>query len=206
MLNMSAIRSAPLKREPYPYLVTSQAILPESLAAVVRDFPPIAHPGSIPVAQSRPGPAFEQLLQELEGEAFRRLLAERFELPLDGYPIMTTVRGVMRSKDGRIHTDSRTKVITVLLYLNASWEGEGGHLRILRGGDDIEDYVEEIPPLAGTMVVFQVTDNCWHGHKPVVGKRQSIQMNYLTGGGARDKHQFFHNLSARLKRLKSGAA
>ena len=64
MLNMSAIRSAPLKREPYPYLVTSQAILPESLAAVVRDFPPIAHPGSIPVAQSRPGPAFEQLLQE----------------------------------------------------------------------------------------------------------------------------------------------
>ena len=119
---------------------------------------------------------------------------------------MTTVRGVMRSKDGRIHTDSRTKVITVLLYLNASWEGEGGHLRILRGGDDIEDYVEEIPPLAGTMVVFQVTDNCWHGHKPVVGKRQSIQMNYLTGGGARDKHQFFHNLSARLKRLKSGAA
>lgn len=202
MLNLGAIRTAPLKREPYPYVVIRDAILPDSLAEVVRDFPPIEHPGSIPVSQARPGPAFEAFLAELEGEPLRQLLAERFGLALADYPVMTTVRGVMRRKDGRIHTDSRTKVMTVLVYLNERWEDEGGNLRILRSGNDIEDYVEEIPSQAGTMVVFQVTDNCWHGHKPVIGRRQSIQMNYLTGTAARDKHQFFHQLSARLKRLQ----
>jgi hypothetical protein len=70
----------------------------------------------------------------------------------------------------------------------------------LRKGQNIEDYVDEIAPLAGTMVAFQVTDNCWHGHTPVEGKRQSIQLNYLTGDAAKGKHQFFHRISAKLKK------
>jgi len=53
------------------------------------------------------------------------------------------------------------------------------------------------------MVIFRVTDNCWHGHKPVVGKRLSLQMNYLIGEAAKGKHQFFHRLSAKLKKLRS---
>ena len=201
MLNMAAIQTSTLKRDPYPYMVIPNAVEPDLLDAVVRDFPSIEHPGSIPVSQTLPGAAFNELLTEMEGAGFRQMVADRFALDLNGYPIMTTVRGVMRSKDGRIHTDSKTKIITVLLYLNPSWEGEGGHLRILRNGDNIEDYVEEVPPLAGTMVIFQVTDNCWHGHKPVEGKRQSIQMNYLTGEAALGKHEFFHHLSSRVKNL-----
>ncbi len=203
MLNLENIRAAPLRREPYPYLVVEQAIVPDALAAVVRDFPAIDYPGSIPVSEVGHGPAFAALLEELGGDDFRRALAERFAIDLDDRPIMTTVRGVMRDKDGRIHTDSKTKVMTVLLYFNEDWRDSGGHLRILRNGTDLEDFVEEIPPRLGTMVVFQVTDNCWHGHKPVVGKRLSIQMNYLTGEAARGKHQFFHRLSARLKKLFS---
>jgi len=66
-----------------------------------------------------------------------------------------------------------------------------GCLRILRNGHDMDDYVQEIPPNAGRMVAFQVTDNCWRGHKPVVGKRLSIQMNYLVDEGALGKHKFF---------------
>lgn len=203
LLNFERIRNAALRRDPYPYMVVEDVIDTDAIASVIRDFPAIDFPGSIPVSEVSHGPAFAALLKELNGDEFRRTIASRFGLDLSDRPIMTTVRGVMRDKDGRIHTDSKTKVITVLVYFNEDWQDDGGHLRILRNGTDLEDFVEEIPPRLGTMVIFQVTDNCWHGHKPVVGKRLSIQMNYLTGEAAKGKHQFFHRLSARLKKLLS---
>ena len=203
MLNYDGFKRAELKRDPYPYLVLKDAILPDSLTSVINDFPATEHGGSIPVSAANAGPAFTALLAELEGDAFRQAVADKFALDLSGFPIMTTVRGMMRSKDGRIHTDSKTKVITVLVYLNEEWPHDAGRLRILRNGDDLEDFVEEVPPLAGTMVVFRVTDHCWHGHKPLVGERRSIQMNYLIGDAAKGKHQFFHKLSARIKQVFS---
>jgi len=203
MLDFARIRQTALKRDPYPYMVVEDALTADCLEAVTRDFPEIRHPGSIPVSEVEYGDAFAALMAELKGPEFRRVIEDKFALDLANKPIMTTVRGVMRDKDGRIHTDSKTKVITVLLYFNSEWQADGGYLRILRSGDDLEDYVAEIPPKLGNMVIFQVTDNCWHGHKPVVGKRLSIQMNYLIGEGAKGKHQFFHRLSAKLKKLAS---
>lgn len=204
MLQLEALRNAPLRIDPYPYTVVTDFIQRDRLAAVLRDFPDIQHAGSIPVEEITGGEAYRALLQALEGDAFRQVVADKFDIALDDFPIMTTVRGVMRDKDGRIHTDSKTKVITVLLYLNETWEQSGGHLRVLRNDLDINDYVEEISPLAGTLMVFKVTDNCWHGHTPVEGKRLSIQMNYLTGEAAKGKHQFIHRLSARVKKLVGG--
>ncbi len=201
MLNFERIRATRPKSDPYPYMVIEDAIETDALSRITADFPRIEHGGSFPVSSLDYGPDFRALLDTLDGEAFRALVEEKFDVDLSDSPAMTTVRGVMREKDGRIHTDSRTKKITILVYFNDDWQAEGGHLRILRSGDDLDDYVEEIPPRLGTMVIFRVTDNCWHGHKPVVGKRLSIQMNYLTGGAARGKHQFFHRLSARLKKL-----
>lgn len=201
MLNFERIRATRPHSDPYPYMVVEGAIEAGALDRILADFPRIEHGGSFPVSSVDCGPAFEQLLDTLDGEAFRTLVEEKFDVDLSDSPAMTTVRGVMREKDGRIHTDSKTKKITILIYFNDDWQAEGGHLRILRSGDDLEDYVEEIPPRLGTMVIFRVTDNCWHGHKPVVGKRLSLQMNYLSGGAARSKHQFFHRLSARLKNL-----
>ena len=57
---------------------------------------------------------------------------------------MITVRGQSDGKDGRIHTDSATKLITVLLYLNPGWEAAAGRLRLLRGADDLDDYAAEV--------------------------------------------------------------
>ncbi|MBL4780752.1 MAG: 2OG-Fe(II) oxygenase [Porticoccaceae bacterium] len=206
MLELDIFRNERLRTDPYPYLVVPGFVRGDALAAVLQDFPDIQHPGSIPVAEVTGGEAYQALLQELQSEKFRAVVAEKFALNLDGFPTLTTVRGVMREKDGRIHTDSKTKVVTVLLYLNDSWEAEGGNLRVLRDGEDIENFVEEVPPSAGTLMAFKVTDNCWHGHKPVVGKRLSIQMNYLIGEAAKGKHQFFHGLSAKLKKLFSRSA
>ena len=205
MLELDAFSNERLRTDPYPYLVVPGFVQGDALGSVLRDFPDIQHPGSIPISEVTGGEAYQALLAELQGNAFRRVVADKFGLSLEGLPILTTVRGVMREKDGRIHTDSKTKVVTVLVYLNDSWEAEGGNLRVLRDGENIENFVEEVPPTAGTLIAFKVTDNCWHGHKPVVGKRLSIQMNYLVGEAAKGKHQFFHGLSAKLKKLFSGS-
>lgn len=200
MLDFDRIRNTALHADPFPYMVVTDALRPECVDAVLRDFPPVRHAGSLPVSEVEPGPAFTALLAELEGPAFRRLLEEKFELDLSGKSIMTTVRGMMRrDRDGRIHTDSKDKLVTVLLYFNRDWTDDGGHLRLLRSRD-LDDYAEEIPPRLGTLVMFKVTDNGWHGHKPVEGKRLSIQMNYLASEMASAKHQLQHRLSARLKR------
>jgi len=206
MLELETFSNERLRTDPYPYIVVPGFVQGEALSAVLKDFPEIQHPGSIPISEVSGGEAYESLLTEMQSDEFRRVVADKFGFSLDGFPIMTTVRGVMREKDGRIHTDSKTKVVTVLLYLNDSWEAEGGNLRVLRDGENIENFVEEVPPSAGTLMAFKVTDNCWHGHKPVVGKRLSIQMNYLVGEAAKGKHQFFHRISAKLKKLFAGAS
>jgi len=206
MLNYQTIGDTALATSPYPYMVIRNAIDLNKLPAVMRDFPAIDHPGSIPLDAVSGGPGFYQLIEELQGSKFRQLIEQKFAMNIGDRPTLLTLRGQMRNKDGRIHTDSKTKLITVLLYLNENWEGQEGHLRILNNGDDIENFVEEIPPLAGTMVIFKVTDNCWHGHKPVVGKRLSIQLNYLTSAAAHEKHQLFHGLSAKLKKMFSPKA
>ena len=50
-------------------------------------------------------------------------------------------------KDGKIHTDSKSKVLTFLLYLNEEWDNEKGLLRMLKNNFDLEDFIEEIPAL-----------------------------------------------------------
>lgn len=200
MLKLNTLRQTPVSPQPYPYLVVPQIIEEEYLPRLIADFPDIQHPGSIPVAEANGGPLFHQLINELESETVRQAIADKFQLDLSGLPLFTTLRGVMRNKDGAIHCDSKTKVVTLLMYLNPTWEQPGGRLRILRNGNDLNNYAEEISPTLGRLIVFKVTDNCWHGHVPVVGKRLSIQMNYLVGKAAKGKHQFFHSLSAKLKK------
>jgi len=41
---------------------------------------------------------------------------------------MVTVRGQSRANDGQIHTNRKTKLITVLIYMNGKWKALGGRL------------------------------------------------------------------------------
>ncbi len=200
MLKLDELRHTPVKSQPFPYLVVPQVINEQLLPQLIVDLPDIRHPGSIPLAETNGGALFQTLIEELEGDLVRQIIAEKFQLELNNLPVFTTLRGVMRKKDGAVHCDSKTKVIALLLYLNETWEQPGGRLRILGNGKDINDYVDEIAPTLGRLVAFKVTDNCWHGHLPVEGKRLSIQMHYLVDSAAKGKHLFFHTLSARLKK------
>jgi SM-20-related protein len=202
MLDLDRIRAAPVKTTPYPYFALPDAIVADEAPALAADFPEIDRPGAIDANDTSFGPAFGRLLDELKGDDFRRVIADKFDVDLDDRDIIINVRGLTRLTDGNIHTDTPSKLVTVLLYFNHPGQaGEGEtSLRILNDGKDIDNYAEEIPPVLGTMVAFKVTHNCWHGFKPFVGRRHSLQLNYLSGVKTVGKHQLGHRLVGRMKR------
>jgi hypothetical protein len=127
-----------------------------------------------------------------------------FALDLNDAPVMITLRGRTREKDGRIHCDSTAKRVTVLLYLNPetdAWNRQDGCLRLLRGPTDIDDYAVEVPPVNGTLLVFPNGPTTWHGHRPFVGQRYAIQLNYMTNDDAARSELRRHRVSALVKRL-----
>jgi SM-20-related protein len=141
------------------------------------------------------------LAEELEGDEMRAAIEAKFGLDLSGRPTMITLRGNSDGKDGGIHTDSATKLVTVLIYMNREWTDPAGRLRVLRGPDDLENYAEEVPPLAGTMLAFRRGEASFHGHRAHIGRRQSIQLNWVTDAGVVRRELGRHVWSARLKAL-----
>ena len=114
---------------------------------------------------------------------------------------MVTVRGRCQQKDGRIHTDTETKIITLLIYMNQSWDMDTGRLRLLRNADNLDDMITEVPPEWGTLLAFRRSDNSYHGHKPFVGERRTVQLNWVTDAGVVEHELARHRMSARLKQL-----
>ena len=202
IINLEALSAAPLSAEPFPFVVIPNFLRAEYAAPVARDFPDIKARGSFPLQQTAGGATFKQLAAELSSNALRRAIEQKFALDLSDRHTMITVRGMADKRDGRIHTDTKSKFLTLLLYLNSEWMADGGRLRILKNGRDLDDYVTEIPPTFGTCLIFKVTDNCWHGHKPFHGARRVLQLNYIRDEAALNRHLLRHNLTARLKHLK----
>ena len=202
-LALAAFERTPLISEPFPYVIVPGFVAEAGRAALAADFPRIDQPGSFPVGELRFGPAFRAFLYELEGPALRAAVARKFALDHAGRPTMVTVRGQARPADGRIHTDTPSKLITVLVYMNEAWEAEGGRLRLLRSPDNLDDVVAEVPPQAGTLLAFRVTDNSWHGHLPVTGPRRVVQLNWVESAAVVRRERARHGLSARVKRLTS---
>ncbi len=200
-LDLAAFRSTPLTGQPFPYLVVPGFIRPEARAAINADYPRIDHPGSFPVGDLTFGPAFRSLLDALTGPEMRAAFEDKFGLDLRDRPTMLTVRGRCGTRDGNIHTDATSKVITVLIYMNPQWEDAGGRLRLLRSPTDIEDVLVEIPPVEGTLVAFRRSDNSYHGHKPFIGPRRVIQLNWVTNRRTERREVFRHRISAWLKKM-----
>ena len=198
-----AIARTPLEKEPFEYVIVPNCMSADTLSKVGAEFPAVPGPGSHPPSELQIKGHFAALLQELGCATFRNAVEKKFGLDLAQRPTMCTVRGFLQKKDGSIHTDSKTKIITVLLYLNEAWDNAGGRLRLLRNGTDLEDFVAEVPPSNGTLLIFRRSDNSWHGHKPFVGPRRAIQFNWVTDEAVVKKEQARHRFSTRLKRLRS---
>lgn len=199
LLDFEALASTPLAREPYDHLIVPGFVSREHMDAVTESYPVIEKAGSFPLDVLHYGAGFAQLIAELESERFRELAEAKFNLDLSDRPTMFTARGQCRAEDGKIHTDSKTKILTVLLYLNDDWMREGGRLRLLHS-DNLEAVAAEIPPDFGTLLMFRRSETSWHGHLPYEGPRRVVQMNWVTSRRVAAWEQFRHKLSAAVKR------
>ena len=171
---------------------------------LIKDFPDIDSGGSFPSDNLKQGD-IKKLVEELEGDEFKAILENKLGVDLKDAEVITTLRGFSRFKDGKIHTDSQSKIVTVLLYLNKNWDNEIGNLRLLKKNNDLDNYIQEISSEYGNLVAFKVTDNCWHGFMPFEGKRLSIQLNYIYPKSLK-MHKIRHKLSALFKKLISGSS
>jgi SM-20-related protein len=201
-LNLDALDSAALMRDPFDYLVVPGFLSLEGLAAANRDYPEIETAGNKDLDALRYGRGFGALVDELNSPDFTRRIAGKFGVNLDHAVTTITVRRFCEASDGNIHTDHWTKLVTVLLYFNTDWANEGGQLRLLRSATDIENYAAEVPPIGGTLLAFRRTDHSWHGHKRFVGERRMLQFNFIKSSRmARYTHEFDRLSTRVMKRI-----
>jgi hypothetical protein len=183
-------------------LIVPEFVKAEARTAIDRHYPEVNRPGSFPLREVTYGPGFAKLIDEMRSEDFRKAFEEKFNINLTNRPDMITVRGRCSEKDGKIHTDSDTKIITILIYMNSAWESSGGQLRLLRSGNNLDDVILEVPPTEGTLLAFRRSSNSWHGHKPFSGPRRVIQFNWVTSEAVVRREQNRHRLSAWTKRIR----
>ena len=201
LIDLARLRDSPLHRDPFDFVVVEDFLAADSAGRLVDEFPAVPGHGSYPLSTLACSPLFTRLTEELEGDEMRQAIEEKFALDLAGRPTMITLRGFSDGKDGGIHTDSVTKLITVLIYMNHEWSEPAGRLRVLRGPRNLSDYAAEVPPLAGMLIAFRRSDASFHGHEAHFGKRQSIQLNWVTDAAVVRRELGRHVWSARLKAL-----
>jgi SM-20-related protein len=200
-LQLDKLRAAKLETSPYNYTIVPGFLTPETVSRINATYPKIEKGGSYPIESLDAGMAIKDVIDELDSPEFEQLIAEKFDVELAGRPKMYSLRAYTRAKDGQIHTDSKDKIITVLLYLNENWQQVGGRLRVLNNGKDVDNFAAEVPPDNGTLLVFKRADNSWHGHHPFDGPRRSLQMNWMTSEGSKGFHAIRHKISAAVKKL-----
>lgn len=205
LLDKNQLNLAEVDKSFFPYFHVENALSHDfEPLDLIENFPNIDSGGSFPSDNLEEG-YIKKLIQELEGDEFRAILEDKLEVDLKDAEVITTLRGFSRAKDGKIHTDSQSKIVTVLLYLNKNWDNTIGNLRLLKKNNDLEAYIQEISSEYGNLVAFKVTDNCWHGFMPFEGKRLSIQLNYIYPRSL-NTHKIRHKLSSSFKKLITGSS
>jgi hypothetical protein len=193
-----------VRSDPFCFLVAHGQLPDDDAGALERDFPRYAGAGFFPYDASDCGPSVNRLVADLTDPAVADAIGSRLGIPdLGRYPTLVTLCRSLNRRHGTIHTDSRSKVATALLYLNAAWpETSDGCLRFLERIDDIEAMVgPELKPVYGNLAVFRRADNSFHGHLPFEGERRVIQVAWLTSEEEKMRKTRRGRLSRLFKKL-----
>jgi hypothetical protein len=169
--------------QPFPFLITEGQLPPEAAAGLDQDFPRYDSAGFFPYTPEDCGPSINAVVEAMTSPEYARALGDRLGVEgLDRYPVLVTICQSLNKRHGTIHTDSRSKVASALLYLSPDWpHGSAGSLRFLNRIDSIDDLAApEVLPVYGALVAFKRTDNSFHGHLPFEGERRVIQFAWLT--------------------------
>jgi Rps23 Pro-64 3,4-dihydroxylase Tpa1-like proline 4-hydroxylase len=179
LIDLDLFERTPLVHQPCDFIVVPRLIGEEQLQAINRDYPAIDRAGNFAPEEVAYGPVFAQLLEELRGPAVREAFARKFAIDLSPYELQITVRKYSEKADGNVHNDSKTKIITVLIYFNETWSHAGGQLRLMPTRRDIERFAIEVPPVDGNLLAFRRSERSYHGFLPYEGERRSLQMYWV---------------------------
>ncbi|GAA0704010.1 2OG-Fe(II) oxygenase [Dokdonella soli] len=192
---------------PFPFMVAHAQLPSAASDELARDFPRYPSAGFFPHEVGDCGASINRLITELTSSEFADAIGARLGVPeLGTYPSLVTICRALNKRHGTIHTDSKSKVVTALLYLNESWPDiSEGCFRFLNRIDDIDDVVmSEIRPLYGNLVAFRRADNSFHGHLPHEGERRVIQVAWLTSEDEKLRKTQRGKLSRLFKKLFGG--
>ena len=192
---------------PFRFLVAKGQLDEARADALCADFPRYGSAGFFPYEPADCGPTLRGLIDEIRAPAFAEALGRKLGLEgLGERPTIVTLSDSLNRRHGTLHTDSRSKVATALVYFNRDWpHGSAGCLRFLANGDDIGAMLApEIPPLYGTLVAFARADDSWHGHLPFEGERRVLQVAWLTSEDELRRKQKRGRFSRWLKKLAGG--
>ena len=114
LLNIDLLKQAGLRTNPFEYTVVPNFLSADTLQEVVSSYPTLKG-GSYPLDSIDVPPAVQALIDEMDGPQFEQAIENKFNVSLEGRPKMYSLRGYCRSTEGKIHTDSKDKIITVLL-------------------------------------------------------------------------------------------
>lgn len=196
-----------VRAQPFAFLVAHGQLPAAAAADLARDFPRYPNAGFFPHQSADCGPSVERLIDELAARPFADAIGRRLGIEnLGSYPSLVTLCRSLNKRHGTIHTDSRSKIATALLYLNESWPDiDEGCLRFLTRIDDIDDLViPQVRPLYGTLVAFRRAENSFHGHLPHEGERRVIQIAWLTSEEEKLRKTRRGRFSRLFKRLFGG--
>ncbi len=172
-----------VRDDPFSFMIAHSQLPEQARAELDSDFPKYSGAGFFPYNERECGESIRALVDALTSRAFADAVGARLGIDdLGGYPTLVTICRHLNKRHGTIHTDSKSKIATALLYLNASWpDTSDGCLRFLAKVDDIDAAIApEVKPLYGEFVVFRRADNSFHGHLPYEGERRVIQVAWLT--------------------------
>jgi hypothetical protein len=172
-----------VQHDPFPFMVAHGQLPDEVRSDLDRDFPRYASAGFFPYDPADCGPSVNALIRDMTAPDFASAIGRRLGIDdLGRYPTLVTLCRLLNKRHGTIHTDSRSKIATALIYLNPQWpDTSEGCLRFLHRIDDIDSVIApELTPLYGEFAVFKRCDNSFHGHLPYEGERRVIQVAWLT--------------------------
>ena len=175
--------AATVLHDPFPLLVAQGQLPAADARRLAEDFPRYGSAGFFPYDPDDCGASVRALVDALTAPAFADAIGRALGVEaLGSHPTLVTLCQALNRRHGTIHTDSASKVVTALVYLNEDWpDTSGGCLRFLHRIDDIDALVlPEIRPLYGTLAAFRRADNSFHGHLPYEGERRVVQVAWLT--------------------------
>ena len=108
LIDLNSIKSAPVDDSFYPFFSVPNCILDDD-KSLAKEFPNLEKGGSYPSDMPGLSDKIKKLISEIESDAMKKVLSEKFQVDLSNTEVITTLRGYSRMKDGKIRSDQNPK-------------------------------------------------------------------------------------------------